>query len=166
LKLTEDYTKAYQSQVKDLAATVNKMAKFIPKRRDRKLHTGLFGFARSLDGVTLPRAISFTASLYSLGCPPELLGLTAFTPASYSRAKEVYFFFEEDLRDALRSLNPDSPFLPKGLLAKLDELGIRYEIDQEQKKLSDQILKAFGEGKTERISEMVLMAGQARQFLG
>ena len=166
LKLTEDYTKAYQSQVKDLAATVNKMAKFIPKRRDRKLHTGLFGYARSLDGVTLPRAISFTASLYSLGCPPELLGLTAFTPASYSRAKEVYFFFEEDLRDALRSLNPDSPFLPKGLLAKLEELGIRYEIDQEQKKLSDQILKAFGEGKTERISEMVLMAGQARQFLG
>ena len=39
-----------------LAPLVNKMAKFIPKRRDRKLHTGLFGYARSLDGVTLPRA--------------------------------------------------------------------------------------------------------------
>ena len=133
LKLTEEYTKVYQAQVKALAPQVNKMAKFIPKRRDRKLHTGLFGYARSLDGVTLPRAISFTASLYSLGCPPELLGLTAFTPASYSRAREVYYFFEEDLRDALRSLNPDSPYLPAGLLAKLDEMGIRYEIDPHQK---------------------------------
>lgn len=166
LRLTEDYTKVYQAQVKDLAPMVNKMAKFIPKRRDRKLHTGLFGYARSLDGVTLPRAISFTGSLYSLGCPPELLGLTAFTPATYNRAREVYYFFEEDLRDALRSLNPDSPYLPEGLLAKLDELGIRYEIDPHQKKLSDQILKALGEGKTEHITELVLLAGQARQFLG
>ena len=166
LKLTEVYTKAYQAQVKELAPLVNKMAKFIPKRRDRKLHTGLFGYARSLDGVTLPRAISFTASLYSLGCPPELLGLTAFTPASFSRAREVYFFFEEDLRDSLRSLNPDSPCLPEGLLAKLEELGIRYEIDPQQKQFSDQILKALTDGKTERIPELVLMAGQARQFLG
>lgn len=166
LKLTEEYTKVYQSQVKELAPVVNKMAKFIPKRRDRKLHTGLFGYARSLDGVTLPRAISFTASLYSLGCPPELLGLTAFTRATYSRARETYYFFEEDLRDALRGLNPDSPYLPTGLLPKLEELGIRYEIDPEQKKLSDQILKALEEGKSERLSELVLLAGQARQFLG
>lgn len=166
LRLTEDYTKVYQAQVKALAPLVNKMAKFIPKRRDRKLHTGLFGYARSLDGVTLPRAISFTASLYSLGCPPELLGLTTFTPASYARAREIYYFYEEDLRDALRSLNPDSPYLPEGLLDKLDELGIRYEVDPEQKAISDQTLKALDEGKTERITELVLMAGQARQFLG
>ncbi|MEI8095703.1 MAG: phosphoenolpyruvate carboxylase [Spirochaetales bacterium] len=166
LKLTEEYTKVYQMQVKELAPVVNKMAKFIPKRRDRKLHTGLFGYARSLDGVTLPRAISFTASLYSLGCPPELLGLTAFTPATYSRAREVYHFFEEDLRDALRGLNPDSPYLPHGLLAKLDELGIRYEVDPQQKQLTDQILKTLADGRTERTTELVLMAGQARQFLG
>jgi len=166
LTLTEEYTKVYQAQVKELAPTVNKMAKFIPKRRDRKLHTGLFGYARSLDGVTLPRAISFTASLYSLGCPPELLGLTAFSPATYSRAREIYYFFEEDLRDALRGLNPDSPYLPKGLLAKLDELGIRYEIDPEQKHHSDLILQALEGGRTERITELVLMAAQARQFLG
>lgn len=166
LALAEPYTKLYKEQVKTLAPVVNKMAKFVPRRRDRKLHTGLFGYARSLDGVTLPRAISFTASLYSLGMPPELLGLQAFTPATYSRAREIYYFFEEDLRDALKGLNPDSPFLPAGLLAKLDELGIRYEIDPQQNELTDQIIASFQDGKTERTQELVLMAGQARMFLG
>ena len=166
LTLVEPYTKTYKSQVGELAGVVNRMAKFIPKRRDRKLHTGLFGYARSLDGVTLPRAITFTAALYSLGVPPELLGLTALTPATYNRAREVYYFFEEDLRDALRGLNPDSPYLPPGLLAKLDELGIRYEIDPAQKDASDHILKALAEGRTDSVQELVLLAGQARQFLG
>jgi phosphoenolpyruvate carboxylase len=166
LALTEPYTQVYQAQVKALAPLVNKMAKFIPKRRDRKLHTGLFGYARSLDGVTLPRAISFTASLYSLGCPPELLGLTSFTRATFQQAKETYFHFEDDLRDALAGLNPDSPYLPAGLLAKVDELGIGYQVDPEQKKVTDQILKALDAGQTERITELVLLAGQARQFLG
>jgi phosphoenolpyruvate carboxylase len=166
LALADPYTKVYKEQVMALAPVVNRMAKFIPKRRDRKLHTGLFGYARSLDGVTLPRAISFTASLYSLGMPPELLGLSAFTPATFSRAREIYYFFEEDLRDALAGLNPDSPYVPEGLLAKLDELGIRYEVDRQQKEFSDQILKALADGKTDRVPELVLMAGQARRFLG
>ncbi len=166
LALAEPYTVEYKKQVMALAPVVNKMAPYIPKRRDRKLHTGLFGYARSLDGVTLPRAITFTAALYSLGLPPELLGLTAFQPATYHRAREIYYFFEEDLRDALRGLNPDSPYLPEGLLDKLEELGIRYEIDQEQKSLTDQILRCLKEGKTDRITELVLMAGQARRFLG
>jgi len=166
LALADPYTKAYKEQVMALAPIINKVAKFIPKRRDRKLHTGLFGYARSLDGVTLPRAITFTASLYSVGVPPELLGLTAFTPATYNRAREVYFFFEEDLRDALRGLNPDSPYLPAGLLAKLDELGIAYEVDPQQKELSDHVLRSLNEGRTERVQELVLMAGQSRRFLG
>ncbi len=166
IALAEPYTKAYKAEVMELAQAVNKMAKFVPKRRDRKLHTGLFGYARSLDGVSLPRAISFTASLYSLGMPPELLGLSAFTKTTYNRAREIYEFFEEDLRDALRGLNPDSPYVPKGLLAKLDELGIGYEIDKHQKQVSDQILKSLEDGKTERVQELVLLAGQARRFLG
>jgi phosphoenolpyruvate carboxylase len=93
------------------------MAKFIPKRRDRKLHTGLFGYARSLDGVSLPRAISFTASLYSLGMPPELLGLSAFTKTTYNRAREIYEFFEEDLaaaRDLVASTGEAELFLYPG----------------------------------------------------
>ncbi len=66
-------TRVYRKRVVDLAPTVNTYACFLPERRARKLHIGLFGYARNLDGVTLTRAISFTWSLYSAGLPPELI---------------------------------------------------------------------------------------------
>ena len=37
------------------------------------LHIGLFGYSRGVGKVSLPRAISFTAALYSLGVPPEFI---------------------------------------------------------------------------------------------
>jgi phosphoenolpyruvate carboxylase len=41
------------------------------------LHIGLFGYSRNVEGIALPRAITFAASLYSLGIPPEFIGLSA-----------------------------------------------------------------------------------------
>jgi len=166
LSLVTNYVPAFSRQVTDLAPMINQVAKFIPKRRDRKLHNGLFGYARAVDGVTLPRAISFTASLYSIGVPPELFGLTALSPAEFQRAKSVYFAFEEDLQDALKFMNPNSPYLPKGMLAKLDELGIVYETNAEHKDKTDQIIKSMKDGKTDRVQDLILMAGHARKFLG
>jgi phosphoenolpyruvate carboxylase len=34
----------------------------------------LFGYSRGVGEVSLPRAMKFTASLYSLGIPPEIIG--------------------------------------------------------------------------------------------
>ena len=34
----------------------------VPRRRMRKLHIGLFGYSRSIGGISLPRAISFCAA--------------------------------------------------------------------------------------------------------
>ena len=64
------YTRTYIDELHPLADIVNRVAAYIPGRRKRRLHIGLFGYTRSTSGITLPRAITFTAALYSIRCSP------------------------------------------------------------------------------------------------
>jgi len=64
----------YESIVEELAPLINSVASYVPPRRARKLHIGLFGYSRSVRGIVLPRAIPFAAACYSLGIPPEFIG--------------------------------------------------------------------------------------------
>ncbi len=166
LDLLKTYGVEYQAQVKELAPVINRVAKFVPKRRDRKLHTGLFGYAREVDGIKLPRAISFTAAMYSIGLPPELLGLTSLTPALYHRARSFYLHLEEDLKDALRFYNPQTPYQPQGLRERIEQLGIGYEVDEAHRDITNQLLRLLHEDRTEHLSDLILLAGERRQFLG
>jgi len=89
--------------VENLAPLINSMVPYVPKRRARKLHIGLFGYSRSVGRVSLPRAIPFTAVLYSFGMPPEFLGLKAveeLDEEDWGIIKECYLNFREDLKEA------------------------------------------------------------------
>jgi phosphoenolpyruvate carboxylase len=107
------FEKYYKSTIENIADTINKVAAFIPKRRERVQHVGLFGYSRGVGKVKLPRAITFTASLYSLGIPPELIG----TGRSIRYAQEnglievvekTYINLKSDLQKAGKYLNREN----------------------------------------------------------
>jgi phosphoenolpyruvate carboxylase len=166
IEIIEKYSLEYQRQVKELAPIINRVARFVPSRRKRKLHIGLFGYSRNMDGITLPRAISFTSALYSLGLPPELLGLNALNKDDLRFIKEVYINVEDDVRDSLSYLNPDTSFLPEDLKLKTREFPADYEPAEEHKELTEHITNSLHKNYAEDLGEYVLRAASLRKFLG
>ena len=91
----------YESQIELLAPFINSVASYVPQRRARKLHIGLFGYSRSVAGISLPRAIAFAAALYSVGLPPEFIGLRALNQLDdkeWAILKKYYLKMQPDLK--------------------------------------------------------------------
>ncbi len=93
LEIVSVCSSPYRKTIEQIAGEINAAAAFLPQRRERKLHIGLFGYARSVNGKALPRAIGFTGGLYSLGIPPELIGTGR--GLAQARGKDVEAGLEE-----------------------------------------------------------------------
>ena len=101
----------YKKTVERLADTINQLSNQVPSRRERKLHIGLFGYSRSLGKKHLPRAIPFTAVLYSLGVPPELIGSGRGLEELRKNGLDLekyYLNFKKDIVLAGRYLNKEN----------------------------------------------------------
>src|SRR5436189_2465174 len=94
---------------------INDIASYLTKRRERVQHTGLFGYSRGVGSVKLPRAIGFTAALYSLGIPPEFIG----TGRGLAQIKTKEKVIEKHYRDLKKDLMQAGKFLNKDVLASL-----------------------------------------------
>jgi phosphoenolpyruvate carboxylase len=127
---------------------------------------GLFGYSRGVNGIKLPRAIKFTASMYSIGFPPEIVGLNALSRNDIAFLKDMYVNFERDKRDALRFINVNSPFVPYELKTKIKELFGDFEIDKTYEEITNCILRALSEKRTENLQEHIVRAASIRKFLG
>lgn len=107
-KAEHDYRLAITSIAKDLF----RITPAIPKRRERRLHIGLLGYSRSIGKKQFPRAITFTAAMYSLGVPPELIGtgrtLRSLLKSEGELVHQLYRCLEHDLRLAGRYLNKEN----------------------------------------------------------
>lgn len=112
-KLNRLFSGYYRKNIEALAPLINQIASQIPSRRERLLHIGLFGYSRGVGKVTLPRAINFTAALYSLGVPPEFIG-TGRGLAEAERMgmgkflRDTYLNLESDLIHAGKYLNKEN----------------------------------------------------------
>ncbi|MBI2145350.1 phosphoenolpyruvate carboxylase [Candidatus Woesearchaeota archaeon] len=175
--LIERTSSVYKSQISVLAPIVNQLASFLPPRRKRKLHIGLFGYSRKVqDGIALPRAISFCGALYSIGFPPELLGLNALTEKDFEILGETYKNFQSDLSDALRYYSDDcASILPRTVMVQLKPLIDRFrsELDiasdeetAEHAALVNGIISAYGKNRSREVQELMVDAARIRKFLG
>lgn len=93
----------YERAIEVLAPLVNSISVYVPQRRARKLHIGLFGYSRNVAGVNLPRAIPFSTALYSLGLPPEFIGtkiLKDLNKQEWDLIEKHYIHLNHDLNTA------------------------------------------------------------------
>ncbi|PKL58982.1 MAG: phosphoenolpyruvate carboxylase, partial [Methanomicrobiales archaeon HGW-Methanomicrobiales-4] len=165
LELLDRYSAEYQRQLITLAPVINRIASHIPGRRKRKLHIGLFGYSRSTGGVSLPRAITVTAALYSIGIPPEILGMNALTQDDILFLKSTYVNFEADLADAVRYLDPDSSYLPPGVVDAVRNI-IPIKPDQAHMNITRRIEQGLAACQMASLTDLILQAGNIRKFLG
>jgi phosphoenolpyruvate carboxylase len=166
LDIIERYSSVYRERVVELASHINRMAKYVPPRRARKLHVGLFGYARELGGVTLPRAISFTCSLYSLGLPPELIAFEALTDDDLTFIHEVYPSFRVKIAEALRYADPEGPLMTAALRGALERAGYGFDPDPECLELVRAMRDAMERGESANVGDLLLRAAMVRRFLG
>jgi len=160
----------YQQSISLLADNINYLSQYIPERRKRKLHVGLFGYARkNSNGIQLPRAIKFCAALYSLGLPPDILGLATLTQNELDKIRISYPTIDRDMADALQYLNKDNlSFFPHEIQTKVQQASqlFTYEINEEHQQHSTQILNSLKHHDIPKIQESILAAARVRKFLG
>lgn len=92
---------SYQDRIERLAPLITGVARYIPSRRARKLHIGLFGYSRQVKGVAMPRAIPFAGAFYSMGVPPEFIGASAIenmTDKEWNAVRKFYVNMAADFR--------------------------------------------------------------------
>lgn len=165
--IVERCANSYREQIIKLAPLVNEAANYVPARRKRKLHIGLFGYSRSLEGIKLPRAISFCCAFYSLGIPPEVLGLDALDDTDLDYLRQLSPHFDDNMRDALQYMNPDSmKMLPLKVRMAVDNLEIDYEVDEKHRQITSQIMNNLKNSTGKGMGEFVLRAAHLRGFLG
>jgi len=184
IEAIKPFEAAYKNTMAGIAPVINRMAAFIPKRRERVQHIGLFGYSRGSGKVSLPRAIGFTAVLYSLGIPPELIGtgrgLAAAKKAGslplvekyYSNLKhDLYFAGKFFYRPGLENLAKKSPAWKK-ILIDVKEIekylgkpfAPKYLNEQEHQLLSARLHKNFTNGKN--IGRLIEQSAVLRKSMG
>jgi len=172
----------YRKTVEPLATMINMLSAQVPSRRERKLHTGLFGYSRSIGKKKLPRAIPFTAILYSLGVPPEFIGTGRGLEAAARKGLTPEVFYRNlriDLEFAGRYLNRKnldnlSRWNPHWNAIKKDieliekhlgmTLGPKEREDSLHESISTSAYRNYRAGKP--ISEEILESGKIRRSLG
>jgi len=186
-RLIQIFTRRYQEVVEGIAELINELAALVPRRRERMLHIGLFGYPRGLRGKVLPRAIPFTAALYSLGIPPEFLGVgRGLVEAEREGLLDTLFRYYRNLKfdlqqaggflcwENLAFLERESP-LWQGVREDIElcqrVLGVEFGPKETDHYLHRNLVSSIYHlwrrgGDEKRLRQYIVEAGQIRRSLG
>ena len=164
MRLADRLAENYRRAIPAIADIVNALSAHVPRRRARKLHVGLFGYSRDVNGFTLPRAIPFCCALYSLGIPPEFLGLKGL------RGKELELLLEnygKELEFASKFFSGEicERLGLKKVYAFPEELGIDG-CEENYGEVVRELYDAFRKNRVGMLAEKLLQAARMRGFLG
>ncbi|HKY62757.1 MAG TPA: phosphoenolpyruvate carboxylase, partial [bacterium] len=185
-RLDELFVNYYRKTIEGTETFINQLARFIPARRERLQHTGHFGYSRRVGkaGLNLPRAITFTAVFYSVGIPPELIGmgrglrdsrkegllpaLEGFFPELPEVIRRVGRYFNRENLDLLAKRMPHFAYVRGGLEhieAYLGEkLGPQEPDEIIHRNYSSNVLQNWLQGRSPE--EDIVKAAQVRRSLG
>ena len=173
-EVIQRFAAEYRRCLRMLAPAVAAVSTLIPRRRERKLHIGLFGYSRALepdeegqDTIRLPRAIEFCGSLYSLGIPPEILGLAALQHEDKAFLKEVYPSLEQDMADAVHFGNGDA--IKHYLGEEYRQIAAKFQqddVDMVHHGITAAIRASLDSRPAEYTRRYVIEAARLRRFLG
>lgn len=153
-----------------------------PKRRDRHQHVGIIGYSRDVDGYKMPRAITFSGSLYSVGVPPEVLGTgRILSKLSATERKVLQQYYPNIKNDFIHVLRYFSPAALNSLIEKNDAWqGVKEDVtaiekefdikagptnqdEEEHAKLANDLVRI---DDTEVRTILIEKQGKLRHFLG
>ncbi len=181
------YSERFQRIIEGLVQPINDVTFYLPKRRARKLHVGLFGYSRNTGKAKLPRAISFVGALYSIGIPPEILGIASLSkmPDMYNEVlRNLYKYMEYDMKASVKYFNYESldylkeiwrvdektiNMIRDDMIYLEDNIGIptdnSYNI-QKHNLYTKLLLMAFKNGKFEEVNAFIYEMSLLRKFIG
>jgi phosphoenolpyruvate carboxylase len=167
IEIIDKVSSEYRRVIEYLAPIINYVAGFVPRRRMRKLHVGLFGYSRSIGETKLPRVISFCAACYSIGLPPEIIGLNALTHDDIKCMKDMHVNFMYDMKTAMSYFNEDVlTILPDEVKSSLKLDWGDYKVNSEHKAVTSRIIKTVKEKDNTNLQSMLIEAAHIRKFLG
>jgi len=112
VKMIQLATRSYRKHLAKLMDIIVRISKFIPNQRDRLSIDSDVKYGRTLNEhkpYLLPRVIKTTAAFYTIGLPPEFLGVGAFLEKLTSKQlqflREHYLGLTSDLKKAGKFLN-------------------------------------------------------------
>lgn len=182
-KIINKFEKHYQSTVVALSKEMQIFFEAVPKRRERRLHVGFLSYRRKVGKSYLPRAISFTAAFYSIGVPPEFIGLGQTLQSLDVKEKDLlkkyYINLIPDLLEAGRYLNKDNLAILskrnrawKAVLSSVKYIESNFDITLGPKTQNDWLHKNISanvlllKNKTEGLQDLIIETGKLRNSLG